>query len=312
MQPITLILTTFNEEKTISKLLESILQQTITPNEIIIVDAKSHDNTPKIISDFQQKTKLPIKLITKKTNRSQGRNTAVSQAKNNIIAVTDAGCILGTHWLERITKPLLQQKADSVAGFYLTLTPTFLGKAIAPFVATMPDNFNPDTYLPSSRSIAFSKQAWEKVGKYPEHLNYCEDLDFAKRIKANTNMVVRPRAIVYWSQKQTYSSFFHQIRNYAKGDVEAVYYPHIFKIMTVFARYMVFLLIPFIFPIYLLWPIFKHRKHVHLPLCFIYLPALQVTADVAVMFGFTEGILNEIRYLLLTIFQRTPKTTIAS
>ncbi len=282
---ITLICTTYNEAEHIQKLLDSIAKQTLKPHQIIITDANSTDATRDIIQKAKKTLNLPITLINKKLNRSQGRNLAIQKAKYKIIAVTDAGCILDKHWLERITKPLIDDKADSVAGYYLPITPTCFEKSVAPFVSVMPDKLNPQTYLPSSRSVAFTKEAWEKVGHYPDHLNYCEDLVFAQKLKENTRLYVEKKALVYWQQKSTYQSFFSQITNYARGDVQARYEPHLYKIFTVFLRYTIFILFLPIYPLYLLIPILKHYKYVKHPGCIIHLPALQITSDFAIMYG---------------------------
>ena len=55
---ISFVTTVFNEEKTINKLLDSIKKQTVYPDEVIIVDGGSTDNTLSVISNFQ----FPIKM----------------------------------------------------------------------------------------------------------------------------------------------------------------------------------------------------------------------------------------------------------
>ena len=45
------------------------------------------------------------------------------------------------------------------------------------------EDINPQTFLPSSRSVAFCKTAWEAVGGYPEWLDYSEDLVFDMALK---------------------------------------------------------------------------------------------------------------------------------
>ena len=52
---ISLICTTYNEEKSIGKLIESMLNQSRLPDEIIIADSLSTDNTVKIIRSFKSK-----------------------------------------------------------------------------------------------------------------------------------------------------------------------------------------------------------------------------------------------------------------
>jgi len=288
---VSVIVTVLNESNSIEALLESFLKQTKMPDEIIIVDAGSKDKTVEKIKKFKNTHKLPIRLFIKpKINRSTARNFAIKKANQEIIAVTDAGCILGSHWLERITAPLIEDKADSVAGYYVPITPTAFQKALAPFVAVMPENFDPEEYLPSSRSVAFTKRAWELAGHYPVKLNYCEDLVFAMHLKKNTRMHVEKTAIVYWNQKTSYIEFFRQITNYARGDIEAGYQPHVIKIASVYLRYLAFMIYPPFFFCYLVWAIYKHRKVVQDKACFIYLPALQVTSDIAILWGSFLGL----------------------
>ena len=280
---ISLIITTLNEAETIKPLLDSVFEQSLTPSEIIIVDAGSTDGTLNIFKDYSI-TPLRCNL---RTNRSTARNLGIKKAKSEIIAVTDAGCTLDKHWLERLVKPFKNKAVVAVAGYYRPVTKTVWQKCVAPFVAVMPDKFDPKTYLPSSRSLAFRKgAAW-----YPEELNYCEDLIFAERLKARGKMAVVTKALVYWCLANTWRQFFQQIYHYAQGDVRARYRPHLIKIATVFGRYLVFAFFPWLFLIYLFWPIIKLGRYTSTP-GWKYLPLIQVTADLAVMTGFLSGIIT--------------------
>jgi len=295
MSKVSLVVTTKNEGSSIACLIESILSQTLVPDEVIFVDSNSTDETRDIINLAKKNTPLNIRLFVKDTNRSQGRNLAIRKAKHEVIAATDSGCVLDRHWLERITKPLLEDKADSVAGFYLAVAPTFLSKSLAPFVATMPSKFDSSSFLPSSRSIAFTKFAWEKIGHYPEHLKYCEDLVFARALDENTRLLRVKNALVYWRVDTPMEAFFHQIQHYAQGDVEANYIPHLVKHISVFLRYPVFLIAPFLFPIYLVFAIYKNYPHVRHPTAFFYLPIIQLVTDAAIMSGSLKGLINVYR-----------------
>jgi len=286
---VSFITTILNEEKTIIDLLASLQKQSKKPDEIIIIDAGSTDKTVKLIKSHSLKTKL---IIKKGFNPSKARNYAVKQAKHSILALSDAGCRLDKHWLKTITQPFKNKKVGAVAGFYLPHTKTVFHKSVAPFVSVMPDKLNLKTFLPSSRSIAFRKSAWQKAGQYPEYLRYCDDLAFAKNLKQKTKLIVIPQAIVYWYQADNLIQFFKQIKNYASGDVQAKYKPHLKKILTTFGRYLIFISLPIIFPFYLLWPIIKHFRYVRHPLAIIYLPILQITADIGIMLGSFYGLLK--------------------
>lgn len=291
---IAIVVTTRNEEKSIHNLLDSIVIQTKKPNEVIILDAESTDETRKIIRSYKSKIKS-LKLIKSKlVNRSKGRNRAIREAKSNIIAVTDAGCMLKKDWLEKITHPILTKEAQAVAGFYLTSNSTILEKSSAPFLAVMPDKIDPDEFLPSSRSIAFTKKAWKEVGKYPEDVSFCEDLTFAQNLKIKNDLVVQPRALVYWHHYKGLKSFFYQIKNYASGDIEAGHIPHLYKIITVYARYLLFAILNPLFFFYLFWPIYKHYKYVKHPFAIITLPMFQLLTDLGILLGSVTALIKKV------------------
>src|SRR5262249_42544288 len=87
----------------------------------------------------------------------------------------------------------------------------------------------PETFLPSSRSVAFRKSAWEGVGGYPEWLDYCEDLIFDLRLKVycarqpqpHSNFVFVPDAIANFRPRGSLGAFFRQYYQYARGDGKA-------------------------------------------------------------------------------------------
>lgn len=285
------VTTVLNEAKTITLLLDSLQTQTKLPDEVIIVDAGSLDATLDLIKAHRLNQSATVRIISQQgVNRSQGRNLGIKSAQHQIIALSDAGCVLDSDWLTRITEPFKSTSVDSVAGYYQTTTGSVLAQAIAPFVAVMPDQLNPETYLPSSRSLALKKSAWLKVGQYPENLDFCEDLIFAARLKALTRLVVKPDAIVFWQMPVSLKDFYQSLKNYASGDVLAGYWPHLIKIISVYLRYVVFFTVPPLFLAYLFWPIIKFNHYVSGFKAVAYLPLVQLTADLAVMRGALLGL----------------------
>lgn len=286
MAKVSFVATILNEEKTIGGLLDSLESQTKKPDEVIIVDGGSTDKTTSIVNRYRQLKKLTYRLIKTKGNRAVGRNVGIRAAKYPVIALSDAGCILDADWLERITKPFSNKHLDAVAGYYLPVAKSLWEKCFAPFMAVMPDKFNKKNFLPSSRSLALRKNLAQALGGYPEKLDYCEDLMFARRLKYKANMGVAANAIVHWQLPENLSEFFTALQNYARGDKEAFYLPHLVKIATVFLRYAVFIFLPPLLPLYLLiYPNVKHWHYVKRPSALIYLPITQLTADLAVMTG---------------------------
>lgn len=219
---ISLVCTVYNEGRTVRDLLDSILIQSLLPDEVVIVDGGSSDDTLKHLQAYAHR--LPLRIIVQPgANISQGRNRAVADARGDIIAITDAGVTLRPTWLEDITQPL-RENPDSavVSGFFVAAPWNAFEMALG--AATLPDlsEIDPETFLPSSRSLALRKSAWEAAGGYPEWLDYCEDLIFDFELRRRYGYFAwSPTAIAEFRPRRTVGEFFKQYFRYARGDGKA-------------------------------------------------------------------------------------------
>lgn len=296
---ISVVVTVKNDREGEQKLRHALAKQTKKPGEVIIIHAEDYGNC----------------------SRAKGRNIGVQKAKNDVIAVTDVGCTPHKDWLEKLTEPFERRTGHSgvslrtiesmrsyrpavseepresaglqddnravvAAGFYRVVTRTFLQKAIAPYLAVFPDQWT-DRSLPASRSIAFTRRAWESVGGYPEDARSgAEDLAFASRLVKHQNitMLHAPDALVDWEPPQTLRAFFRDVVKHTKGNRETRYWPHLLKNYSVLFRWLVFLLVPWLIPVYLAWPIVKHHRRLELRTLLL-LPFVQLVADAGVMYA---------------------------
>jgi hypothetical protein len=81
---------------------------------------------------------------------------------------------------------------------------------------------DPKHFLPSSRSVAFLKQAAQAVGGYPEWLDYCEDLIFDFRLRNRFGpFAFVPEALVFFRPRGSLRAFSKQYFLYARGDGKA-------------------------------------------------------------------------------------------
>jgi glycosyltransferase involved in cell wall biosynthesis len=96
---ISVIVPSYNEEANIGRCLESLSNQTIPRNEyeIIVVDGNSKDKTREIAERYAD-------LVFIQTSPKVGgaRNDGVLRSRGEIIATTDADCIIPRDWLEVI------------------------------------------------------------------------------------------------------------------------------------------------------------------------------------------------------------------
>ncbi|MDI3501475.1 MAG: hypothetical protein PWP22_1246 [Thermoanaerobacter sp.] len=226
---ISLITTVKNEGNSIKAFLESILWQTRLPNEFIIVDGGSTDETVTILYEYSplfEQRNIVYKIIVKNNaNIAEGRNIAISNSSGDIIACTDAGCVLSENWLEEIIKPFDQDPTtDVVSGWYEPLATSKFEEIVAEITYPKLEKVlhNPNKFLPSSRSVAFKKKCWEQVGGYPEWLHTAEDTLYDLRLKkVGCKFVFTPDAVVYWKVRESLLKLFKQYYNYAKGNGKA-------------------------------------------------------------------------------------------
>ncbi|GAB4167840.1 MAG: glycosyltransferase family 2 protein [Calditrichia bacterium] len=99
MLTISVIIPSYNSEKTIRQCIDSLLNQSVKPLEIIIADS-SDDHTPAII----KKEYPTCKLIhfPKKTDPGTARNKAIKISTGDIIACIDSDCVADNNWLKNI------------------------------------------------------------------------------------------------------------------------------------------------------------------------------------------------------------------
>lgn len=302
----SLITTVLNEESSIDYFLDSIINQTKKPDDVVIVDGGSSDATLQKIKNFQKKSKnLTIKFISKPGNRSVGRNEGIRNTKSEIIAVADAGCILESNWFKKITDPFNDKGVDVVAGYYTSRPKNYFQKSLVPYVLVMPDRVNPDNFLPATRSMAFKKTVWEQLGGFAEEYSHNEDYIFARKLRQmNKKIIFEKDALVDWFPRNTFSEAFTMFFRFALGDAQAGIFRG--KVILIFLRYTIlfllsafsfidpraFLLIIVVLSLYIFWAISKNYRYVKNWRAFFILPSLQFTSDVAVIYGTTRGLLS--------------------
>jgi GT2 family glycosyltransferase len=220
---VSLVATVLNEASSITTLLDSIDAQTQHPDEVVLVDGGSTDGTAQILERWAADRPHTRVIAAPGANISQGRNRAIRAATGEILAVTDAGVRLDPTWLAELLRPFATDPtSDVVAGFFQADPHSLFEQALGATVLPTAGEIDPAAFLPSSRSVAFRRQAWETVGGYPEWLDYCEDLVFDMALRdAGFRFVWAPRALVHFRSRSSPATFFRQYFRYARGDGKA-------------------------------------------------------------------------------------------
>jgi len=217
-QPVSLVATVKNEADNIAALLDSMLAQTRRPDEIVINDNWSTDDTVRIIERYQARGH-PIRLVRGGHNIPSGRNNAIAYAHGPLIASCDAGLTLPPDWLATIVGPLERGDADVVGGFYVPDARSVWELALGATNYPDAEEVDSERFLPAGQSVAFRKAAWQAIGGYPEWAATCEDLLFGLELKRRGfRFAFEPAAAVRFRPRPTPGAYWRQYFTYARGD----------------------------------------------------------------------------------------------
>ncbi|WP_139892152.1 CDP-glycerol glycerophosphotransferase family protein [Bacillus sp. D386] len=113
---VSVITPVYNVEEYIEETLESLVKQTLSPIEIIMIDDGSSDKSAEIIKCYQKKHANIIYLKQNNAGPGTARNTGLDIAKGEYISFVDSDDILPTDALENLYEAAIEKKVELVIG----------------------------------------------------------------------------------------------------------------------------------------------------------------------------------------------------
>lgn len=97
----SVIIPTRNRAERLKNLLTCLSTQTISPDEVIVVDNSSTDETKEVVLSFE--TKLPVKyLLGRKIGPSFARNAGIRKASGDFLIFLDDDCLVEKTFIEKM------------------------------------------------------------------------------------------------------------------------------------------------------------------------------------------------------------------
>lgn len=222
----SLVMTVLNEARALPDFLESLSAQSVMPDEVVVVDGGSTDDTINVLEQWARRSGVPTRVHSAPgASIAEGRNQAIRLAVGEYIAVTDGGTTLDSAWLARLLEPV-GNGADVVSGWFEPQYSTFWSGTIGAIITPLLEEIDPQSFLPSSRSVLFRRTAWEAAGGYPEWLDYSEDLLFDLAMKrTGADFAFASGAVVSWDARPSVRAYAKQYYRYARGDGKAHLWP---------------------------------------------------------------------------------------
>ncbi|MFH1841425.1 MAG: glycosyltransferase [Candidatus Nealsonbacteria bacterium] len=178
---ISVIIPAYNEEKRISRCLESVFSQDYSfKYEVLVVDNNSSDRTAEIVKDNFPKARI---IFEEKKRVVVARNRGSKEAKGNILIFLDADVIIPEDHIRKILKKLKRDKnVILVSGSYFYYDGSFYVKFLTIFFFCLgflgEYLFNRFLNLASSinaGNFAVYKDCFEKVGGFNENIDFYGD-----------------------------------------------------------------------------------------------------------------------------------------
>jgi len=208
MPLISVIIPVYNGERTIRQTIESVLSQTFTDFEIIVINDGSKDTTLEIVSSIQD-SRLQV-FSYPNAGQAASRNKGFSHATGKFIAFLDADDLWTTDKLEAQLQALQDNPQAAVAyswsdcidesGQFLRQAShrTENGDVYAKLLLT--------DFLDNGSNPLIRRQALTEVGSFDESLPPAEDWDMWLRLAARYHFVAVPSPQVLYRQSTSSES----------------------------------------------------------------------------------------------------------
>ncbi len=185
---ISIIIPTFNEEKYLPGLLESVKKQEYGEYEVIVSDAHSKDKTRKI-------AKINGCQIVDGGMPSAGRNNGASFAKGKYLLFLDADVILPDNFLSTMLYEFKKRKLDAASCFVKPLSEKKADKALHGFVNIY--MFTTQYLKPHAPGVCIlvKRSMHARIHGFDVKLRLNEDHDYVKRVKGVGRFRILPKRI---------------------------------------------------------------------------------------------------------------------
>lgn len=233
---VSVLMTEYNGEECISDAVESILGQTFSDFEFIIVDDDSKDRTVEIVNNYAQKDSR-IKVIVNEKNMgfTQSLNKGIEQSRSKYIARMDADDIAHPDRLARQVEFMQQNESVSIVGTYCYWINDDK-KIIGELIPLLSDKDMRKKLLGKCvavhSSIMVRRTLFDEIGLYDPHPIVEDELDLYARALKNGLKIANIPEFLMW--RRTGGITIAKAGSLWPFKIRAKYLPSFFSLNNVF------------------------------------------------------------------------------
>lgn len=209
---VSVIVPTYNDSSTISRCVRSLLEQTWSRLEILVINDGSTDGTAKLLAELEREVpQLRVFHLAAQSGAASARNLGFREAQGEILALIDGDMWAPPQWIEQLVTPLLKGEAEVTGGpDYVPPSAPLVSRCIGYSMDSVLTNAGlrlGDTklvnYLPGTGNMAIFSRCLEDAGEFDEGFHDTgEDKEWLYRVRqAGARFHYLPHALA-WHERR--------------------------------------------------------------------------------------------------------------
>ena len=217
----SLIIPVYNRPDEVDELLESLITQTFTDFEVIVVEDGSARPCRDVVEKYTGR--MTVRYFMKpNSGPGQTRNYGAERAEGEFLIVLDSDCILPPGYLQAVEDELQREPADAFGGpdhahESFTNVQKAINYAMTSFFTTggiRGGKKKMDKFYPRSFNMGIRRDVYNALGGFSK-MRFGEDIDFSIRIfKNGYRCRLFPGAWVWHKRRTDMKKFFKQVHNF--------------------------------------------------------------------------------------------------
>jgi glycosyltransferase involved in cell wall biosynthesis len=245
------IIPVYNRPGELKDLLSSLLSQTYTQFEVLVVEDGSTLRCDEVVTSFSQDLSIRY-FYQENTGQGFARNFGMQQAKGDFFVILDSDVLLPPTYFERLQEAIQSRSLDAFGG------PDAAAVDFSPLQKAMDfamTSFwttggirgklkNPAAYQARGFNMGVSRAVFARLGGFVDP-NRGEDIEWSIRVKkAGFRLELVPEAFVYHKRKNTLWSFAKQGFSFGRNRVNVSrFHPEAIKLVHALPSFFLLFLI---------------------------------------------------------------------